>query len=280
MPTVIVSMPAHNAAPFIGQAIESVLRQDGVDLQLVVVDDASTDDTAEIVGQYADRGVVLIRNTERRGIGACHNLVIEAARRVGAPLIAHVDADDLVLAGGIAKVARAVLADETVGQGYCDFFPIAADGSASPESMEWWRTFFARHRAAPIDQPRELIESGMVVSALRVYRCAVFDVVGPFDDRLPWAVDYEMALRVAERFGFAHVPEMLYARRVHASGVTQRLRRKGWRFWRMRWTLVRRRLHANGGSLYGRGWLATHALLLLGLAHEMRDAITPVRILS
>ena len=123
MPTVIVSMPAYNAAPFIRQAIESVLGQEGVDLQLVVVDDASTDDTAEIVARFADRGVVLMRNAERRGIGACHNLVIEAARRSATPLIAHVDADDLVLPGGIAAVARAVLEDERVGQGYCDYYP-------------------------------------------------------------------------------------------------------------------------------------------------------------
>ena len=131
-----------------------------------------------------------------------------------------------------------------------------------------------------MDLPRELIAFGMVVSALRIYRCTVFDAVGPFDEDLPWAVDYEMALRVAERFTFAHVPEMLYARRVHAGGVTQQLRRKAWRFWRMRWTLVRRRLHANDGSLYGRGWLATHALLLLGLVHEVRDSMTSVRSLS
>jgi len=280
MPTVLVSMPAYNAAPFISHAIESVLRQDGVDLQLVVVDDASTDETAAIAGTFADRGVILLRNAERRGIGACHNLVIEAARRSGIPLIAHVDADDLVLPGGIAAVARAVLADDRVGQGYCDFYPIAADGSASRETIEWWRAFFALTRAAPIDQQRELIAFGMVVSALRIYRLSVFDVVGPFDERLPWAVDYEMALRLAERFRFAHVPEMLYARRVHDGGVTQRLRGKAWRFWRMRWTLVRRRLRANGGSIYGRGSLATYALLLLGLIHDVRDSMRSVRILS
>lgn len=266
-------MPAYNAAPFIGAAIESVLAQDGVDLQLVVVDDASTDGTSAVVAGYADRRILLLRNTERRGIAFCHNRVIG---QTNSPLVTHVDADDIVLPGGLAKLARAVLDDDRVGQSYCDFFPIDRSGSVSAATVDRWRAFFARNRAAPIDHARELVVHGMVVSCLRTYRRRVFDMVGGFDERLAWGVDYEMALRIAERFAFAHVPEMLYARRVHDAGVTQALRHKSWRFWRMRWTLVRRQLRAQGGSLFGRGVLKTHALLVLGLGYVLRDSITSV----
>ena len=268
---VTVAMPAHNAGEFIAAAIESVLSQQGVDVELVVVDDGSTDDTADVAARYAGRGVTLLRNTSRRGIGFCHNLIIANS---SAPLIAHVDADDRILPGALAKLARAVLADERIGQAYCDFYNIDRDGTASPESIEAWRKFFARPRAAPIDQQRQLVVFGMVVSALRTYRRTVFAAVGGFDETLPWAVDYEMALRVAERFSFAHVPELLYERRVHSGGASQRVHGRPWRQWRMRWSLVRQRLHAQNGTLFGRGRLATHARLLLGLSYVARAAIS------
>lgn len=266
-------MPARNAAPFIGAAIESVLAQEGVNVELVVVDDASTDGTAEVAARYAAQGVRLLRNVERRGIGNCHNLVIA---NTTAPLIAHVDADDTVAPGSLAKLASAVLRDERVGQAYCDFYPMDRDGSVSPASREVARRFFARHRAPPIDHKRELIVHGMIVCHLRTYRRTVFDRVGGFDETLPWAEDYEMALRTAEHFAFAHVPEMLYARRVHAASVTYGLQAKAWRYWWKRWTLVRRQARAQGWTLFGRGALAIHALLLLGLAYAVRDAITRV----
>jgi len=268
--SIAVSMPAYNAARFIGAAIDSVLAQAGVDVELVVVDDASTDDTAAIAARYEARGVRVLRNTERRGIGYCHNRAIE---RTTAPLIAHVDADDVILPGSLAKLARAVLADDRVGQAYCDFYPVDEAGAASPGSIEQWRAFFERHRSKTIDYARELVVHGMVVGCLRTYRRRVFETVGEFDVSLPWAVDYEMALRTAEHFAFARVPEMLYERRIHAESVTYRVQSKRWRYWRMRWTLVRRRLREQQGSLFGRGALTTHARLLLGLAYVVRDAI-------
>ncbi len=264
-------MPAYNAAPFIGAAIESVLAQDDIDLELVVVDDGSTDGTGDTAARYADHRVRVLRNAERRGIGYCHNLVIA---QTTAPLIAHVDADDTVLPGALATLARAVQQDDRVGQAYCDFFPIDETGAVSESTIARWRALFARRRAPPIDHARELVVHGMVVSALRTYRRRVFDTVGGFDETLPWAVDYEMALRIAQRFSFAHVPALLYARRVHAGGVTQALRAKAWRYWSMRWKLVRRQLRAQQGSMFGRGTVGIHALLLLGLCYTLRDVIS------
>jgi glycosyltransferase involved in cell wall biosynthesis len=272
---IAVSMPAYNAVRFIGAAIDSVLAQTGVEVDLVVVDDGSTDETARVAALYEARGVRVLRNAKRRGIGYCHNRVIE---QTTAPVIAHVDADDVVLPGSLAKLTTAVLRDDRIGQAYCDFYPVDDAGKASPESIEQWRAFFERHRGGPIDYGRELVVHGMVVSCLRTYRRRVFETVGGFDETLPWAVDYEMALRTAEHFAFARVAELLYERRVHDASVTQRVRAKRWRYWRMRWTLVRRRLRAQGGSLFGRGAAVTHARLLLGLLYLLRDAIAPVSI--
>jgi glycosyltransferase involved in cell wall biosynthesis len=260
-------MPAFNAARFLQTAIESVLAQEGVEVELVVVDDGSQDGTGDLASAYAESGVRVLRNGARRGIGYCHNRVIAETT---APLIAHVDADDVILPGALLKLANAASSGERVGQAYCDFCPIGPTGSFSVDEAEYWRRHFERHRAPPIDHARDLVVHGMVVSALRTYRRVVFDRVGGFDEALPWAVDYEMALRIAEHFSFAHVPEVLYGRRMHAEGASQGLRARAWRFWWMRWKLVRRQMRRQGGSLFGLGKWATHARLLRGLGYVAR----------
>jgi glycosyltransferase involved in cell wall biosynthesis len=274
VPKIAVAMPAYNAASFISAALESVLLQSHVDLEIVVVDDGSTDRTADIAKRYAERGVHVVRNGRRRGIGYSHNV---ALRESTAPLIAHVDADDMIVPGALARMAAAFGDDRHIGQAYCDFYDIDAHGDASPMTIDAARAFFARHRAPPIDYCRELVVHGMVVSALRTYRREVFDRVGLFSEKLPWAVDYEMALRIAERFTFAHVPELLYLRRVHPSGTSQQVRKRSWAQWQMRSRLVRHRLRHHHNTLFGYGPAATYARLLLGLAYVARDAMTPVK---
>ncbi|MGH7908453.1 MAG: glycosyltransferase family 2 protein [Thermodesulfobacteriota bacterium] len=62
MPELTVSIPAYNTGKYIGEAIESVLRQEGVDFELIVVDDGSEDDTAEVVQSFKDPRIRLIKN--------------------------------------------------------------------------------------------------------------------------------------------------------------------------------------------------------------------------
>lgn len=94
--SVSVIMPAYNAEKYIAEAIESVLCQD-VPLELLIIDDCSTDRTAEIAGRYADGGrVVLIRNFRNLGVAESRNTGI---RRAAGSYIAFLDADDWWAAG-------------------------------------------------------------------------------------------------------------------------------------------------------------------------------------
>lgn len=85
-------MPAHNAAKYLGEAMNSVLTQTLEELELIVVDDGSTDDTARIAQSFADPRVVYIRFDQNRGVAAARNAAVERAR--GA-YIAVLDADDI-----------------------------------------------------------------------------------------------------------------------------------------------------------------------------------------
>jgi O-antigen biosynthesis protein len=264
-PEISVAMPAWNAGRFIREAISSVLAQDGIRLELIVVDDASTDDTAALVAAFDDPRVRHVRNDRRRGVGYCHNAALGLAR---ANLIAHVDADDTLLPGALIAMADAA-SGPGVGQAYCDFHTIDETGAATADSLAAWQDFFARQRRKPIDYPRELLVHGMVVNHLRTYPRHVFDRVGAFDERLTYAIDYDMALRIAEHFTFAHVPRQLYAKRTHSKALTEGMRLKSLRFWLMRRRIARRRSLQQGGVVLGASPARRRRLMALSLAYAL-----------
>lgn len=234
-------MPAYNAARFIRQAIESVLRQEGVDLELIVVDDHSEDATYAIADSFHDPRLTVIHHNRRRGIGACHNTAIRSSR---APYVAHVDADDFLLPGALRKLVDAVAGDPRAGQSHCYFFEVDARGRVSRDAFV--RQWHAVRSSCPSTvNHRVALRTTSMANHLRTFRRAVLDELGGFDERLPFGVDYDMALRVVERYGITLVPEFLYARRVHDRNTTLSQRFRRLRRWINNYR-IRRRLISSG----------------------------------
>jgi glycosyltransferase involved in cell wall biosynthesis len=105
-PVVSVIMPVYNGARWLAAAVESVLTQTLAELELLIVDDASTDDTVRIAEQFArrDTRVQVIRQARNRGQAAARNLGIERSRGVW---IAPVDADDEIRPDRLRRLAEA-----------------------------------------------------------------------------------------------------------------------------------------------------------------------------
>lgn len=265
-PQVTVSMPAYNAAPYIGAAIRSVLNQTGVELELIVVDDASEDGTAAVVEAIGDARITLLRNERRRGIGHGHNRVVQHSR---APVIVHVDADDLILPGALAKAFAAIADNPAVGQAYANHFDLDAAGHISVEEFEKRRVFLLRVRAATVDFRDDLLVHGMITNPLRTYRRSALDEVGPFNETLSSSEDWEMAVRIADRFDMLLIPEFLYCQRVHRTNTQRNARFRALRSWRNRVRISRMLLKRGHGTLLGRTPAQIYGLLLLSLAHSL-----------
>lgn len=263
VPRLTVAMPAYNAGRFIGEALESVLRQDGVDLEVVVVDDGSDDDTAAVTARIDDPRLRLERNGRRRGIAACHNRILASTDR---PFVAHVDADDRILPGALVKMVDALEAHPRAGLAHCDFYDTDALGRQDEDANRARREVFATLRPPDVDHRAGLRWNASFTNHLRTYRRSALEQLGGFNESLPFGVDYDMALRILENWEIAFVPEFLYLRRVHDTNTTESLRFKLLRLWWCKYR-IRRSLLAQGKITY---WEDANFDLFEVLARGMR----------
>jgi glycosyltransferase involved in cell wall biosynthesis len=113
--TLSAVIPAYNAEAWLGQAIESALAQEEVALEVVVVDDGSTDGTAEVLATFGDR-IRLVRQANR-GLPAARNAGIAAAR---GDLVAFLDADDTWEPSKSRRQLAYLAAHPACGLVFCD----------------------------------------------------------------------------------------------------------------------------------------------------------------
>jgi glycosyltransferase involved in cell wall biosynthesis len=194
-PVFSVVMPAFNSAPTIGDAVLSVLGQTYSELELVVVDDGSSDATADVVDSFRDPRIRLLRQ-ENRGAAAARNTAIGAAR---GPLVAFIDSDDLWLPEFLERMHERFDEIEELALCYTDAWVLDPRSGriGTATAMEWQRP-----PADPPEDPAafllELLDRNFIFTAT-VVRKSVFDEIGVFDPELRAAIDYEMWLRVAAR---------------------------------------------------------------------------------
>ena len=203
MPAAAVSvvLPTYNRARTLERAIDSVLNQTFTDLELIVVDDGSTDGTPQTLSKYADRSNVRLVSTPHRGCAAARNTGI---RLSSGRYVAFQDSDD---EWEPRKLATAVAALEGTGPEtgvfYSDMLMTVADGRSavltSPEITqgvlvdEWTLDYQVRCIG--------------IQSAVIKREC--LDAVGRFDEALERLIDLDLLIRLSDRFRFVRSPEVL-----------------------------------------------------------------------
>ena len=199
-PLVSVVIPVYNGAQYLAEAIESVLAQDYRPVELIVVDDGSTDASGEIAQSYPQAHC--IRQTNQ-GVSAARNAGIAAVR---GEFIAFLDADDIWTADKLTAQVGYLLAHPEVGFAFARqrfFF------EPGIEALPWFR--------------QELLTQdhvGFVPSTL-VARKGVFERAGGFDTALGRGEDTQWLLRAGDcGIQMGIVQETLLLRRVHSGNVS------------------------------------------------------------
>jgi len=194
-------IPVHNRRDTVGRAIRSALAQTHRDLEVIVVDDASTDGTPEAVKQAGGRRVRLLRHERNRGPSAARNTGIAAAT---GEFVAFLDSDDEWDAAKVERQLAALRARSAGGQGdwaavYCGFrFERAGRATATIPTLEGRFPAELLAMAAPVAAGSTLL-----------VRRAALDEVGGFDAGLRRQEDIDVLLRLFRRHRVAVVPEPL-----------------------------------------------------------------------
>ena len=176
-PAVSVIVPVYNSEPFLAEAIRSILRQGCPGLEIIVVNDGSTDRSEEIARGFPQ--VALTLRQENSGPSAARNRGIERSR---AEIVTFLDADDLWPEGSRRGLVATLAENPQAGvvQGLTsDFWPPDARG--------------ARPTLAAPGRPRLSFNVGGAV-----FRRQVFDRVGLFDESLRYGEDLDFLFRVRE----------------------------------------------------------------------------------
>jgi len=212
---VSVIMPCYNAAAHVGQAIEDVLGQTHRAVELIVVDDGSTDGSAEVVAGYG-QAVRLIRQSNR-GSASARNAGL--AHATGA-YAAFLDADDrwdpriLETLVGALSDTRADSSNEAADLAYCGWARFWGD-------LETARPFIPHDlEADPVDKLESMLQACPFPIHAALVRMDRLREVGGFDPRFPPAEDYDLWLRLAARCRFVRVPQVMAYYRRHPGQQT------------------------------------------------------------
>jgi glycosyltransferase involved in cell wall biosynthesis len=211
IPRVTVVTPVYNGAAFLREAIESILQQTFTDFEYLIIDDGSTDATPDLLHEAAGAdGRIRVVAQEHAGIAVARNAGISLAR---ADLLAHQDADDLSLPDRLARqVAFLDAHPEVVMVGT---FGRVIEGDISLYRELTYPTDGATLRKGIFRN------AGFLNASLMMRRWAVQEV-GGYDPSFAVMEDYDLWLRLAERFELANIPEVLYVVRRHDASTTRR----------------------------------------------------------
>ena len=207
---VSVVIATYNYGRFLAGALDSALGQTLRDLEIIVVDDGSSDDTAEVVKPYQCDARVRYERTDHVGQPAAKNIGIRLAR---APVIAFLDADDVWLPEKLEKQVSLLNANPRMGVIYSRRYLIDELG----RELEYEQPDLPRGRVL-----EAMFRTNFVCFSSALVPRYVFEGVGLFDESLNLAIDYDLWLRAAARYEFDFVDEPLVKYRTGHANLSQR----------------------------------------------------------
>ncbi|MBE9011371.1 glycosyltransferase [Pseudanabaenaceae cyanobacterium LEGE 13415] len=213
-PLVSVVIAAYNAEAFISDALDSIQAQTYPYFEVIVVDDGSSDRTAEIVRSYSqnDDRFRLIQQ-ENFGVAASRNLAIQQS---SGKYIAPIDADDVWYPKRLEKhVQRLEASDESVGLVYSWSMYLTESGKIRAYSP------FGQLGAAEGNVLAILVFYNFLDNAsTAMFRRSCIDAVGNYNTELKTCEDWDLYVRIAEQYRFAIVPEYLIGYRQYSGSMS------------------------------------------------------------
>ncbi|WZL88441.1 glycosyltransferase [Salinimicrobium sp. 3283s] len=202
-PLVSIILPCFNGEKFLGEAIESCLNQTLTNLELIIVDDGSTDNSLEIAKSFAssDSRIVIIENETNKKLPKSLNIGHNAAKGDFLTWTSH---DNLLQPDCLEELLNGLInfgSDIT----FSDYLVIYEDG-----------TIKRRHSSGPV----ESLLFGNSIGPSFLYKKEVFHALKGYNPNLFLVEDFDFWLRASLNFKFIHVSKVLYSYRLQARSLT------------------------------------------------------------
>jgi len=219
-PKVSVCLPVYNGQLYVRDCIESILAQTFTDFELIVVDDASRDDSESIIQTIQDPRVRYVRNAKNLGLIGNWNRCLELST---GEFVCIFHQDDLMDATNLERKVALIDSDPRLGFVYSDVTIVNQDGDRT--GTHWFNLVnpnvdFRQSSSAIFD----LLFSNLnlVCCPSVVVRRECYEKLGSFDSRLPLTVDMEMWLRIALFYDVAYIADPLMQYRWHDKNLTHK----------------------------------------------------------
>lgn len=233
-PLVSVIIPTFNRASLLTTAIQSVLEQDGIDVEILVIDDGSTDGTTQILRPYIERQqIVYLRRDESKGPAAARNLGISSSR---GEYICFLDSDDTLTGGSIRLRLSALQHRPEIGLLFSDYDEtrltdegrviacrnalanrkqLQLEARAHVEQVDGCLHLFGATLFHDLLVLRRLVWTGTVMIPRRVLQ-----EIGLFNENYRIAEDMDLWFRIARRYKLAYLDKSTATYLLHGDGIT------------------------------------------------------------
>jgi glycosyltransferase involved in cell wall biosynthesis len=205
-PLVSIVTPTYNQAEYLAETIESVLSQTYSNIEYIVIDDGSTDNTQEVLSRFDSR----IRHERHSNVGQAKTLNRGWAMSSGS-LLGYLSSDDRLVPDAVARLVEGLSQHMEAAVVYCDYDLIDAKGRR-----------FRSVKAGDFSISRLTVDLVCQPGPGALFRREVFERSGGWNESLRQVPDFEFWLR-ASRFGyFIRVPEILAHYRIHEESASFR----------------------------------------------------------
>ena len=202
-PLVSAVIPVYNGSNYLREAIDSILNQTYPNIEVLVVDDGSTDDTWNIIQSYGDK----IRgfHKENGGVSSALNVAIDNMEGEWFAWLSH---DDLWLPNKIEMQIQHLLKNPGKGVYYSGYYYINPEGKIICGNNGCWYS-----RGSDL---RHMLRTGNYIHGITsLIKRECFDTIGKFDEKLRYTQDYEIWFRIAQQYELALFPMRLAKTRLH-----------------------------------------------------------------
>jgi glycosyltransferase involved in cell wall biosynthesis len=218
MPTseVSVVIPTYNRSAFLNQAMRSVLTQTFSGFELVVTDNASTDNTSALVASFADPRIRYVPHDHNLGMVPNWN---EGIAQTRGHFVALLEDDNWWDPEFLARTVAVLARRPEVGFVYTAAFLTDASGTARQLHQRW----DSDEARTGLEELGDLVRGNRILLSTVLMRRTCYDAVGPFDESIRYAADWEMWMRLALRYGSAYISTPLAYYRQHEASGTARI---------------------------------------------------------